>query len=254
MKIALIMATILLAILSGFAQPASAQGQTEESEQTLLQLANHERAAQGLPPLKWNDALSEAARQHAVRMAQQNTLSHQLPGEPDLTDRASRAGARFHILAENIAEGPNAESIHQQWMHSPPHRANLLDRQLDSVGIAVAVRDGTLFAVEDFSLAAGGMSISEQEKTVEEQLQRRGLRLLDQIKDARRSCMLDNGYAGSHEPSFVIHYAAPELRTLPDLLDKRIRTGKYHSAVVGACPSDAKTGFSMYRVAVLLYE
>jgi len=254
MKTALIPVTILPAILIVVAQACSAQGKPGEPEQTLLQSANRERAMQGLAPLKWSDVLAEAARQHALRMAQQDTLSHQLPGEPDLTARASRAGARFHILAENIAEGPNAESIHQQWMHSPPHRANLLDRQLDSVGIAVAVRDGTLFAVEDFSLAAGGMSISEQEKTVEEQLQRRGLRLLDQIGDARRSCMLDNGYAGSHEPSFVIHYAAPELRTLPDLLDKRIRTGKYHSAVVGACPSDAKSGFSMYRVAVLLYE
>jgi hypothetical protein len=254
MKICLIPATILLAILSVSAQPASAQGQTDESEQTLLQSANRERAIQGLAPLKWSDALAEAARQHAVRMAQQNTLSHQLPGEPALADRASRAGARFHILAENVAEGPSAQSIHQQWMHSPPHRANLLDRQLDSVGIAVTVRDGTLFAVEDFSLAVSSMSIRDQEKTVEEQLQKRGLRLLDLIEDARRSCVLDNGYAGSREPSFVVHYAAPDLRTLPDLLDMRIQTGKYHSAVVGACPSDAKSGFSMYRVAVLLFE
>jgi hypothetical protein len=208
---------------------------------------------QGLAPLKWSDALAEAARQHALRMAQQNTLSHQLPGEPPLTDRASRAGARFQILAENVAEGPSAQTIHQMWMHSPPHRANLLDRQLDSVGIAVAVRNGTLFAVEDFSLAAGSMSIREQEKTVEEQLQKRGLRLLDQVEDARRSCVLDNGYAGSREPSFIVHYAAPDLRELPDLLAQRIETGKYHSAVVGACPSNAKTGLSMYRIAVLLF-
>jgi hypothetical protein len=38
------------------------------------------------------------------------------------------------------------------------------------------------------------------------------------------------------------------------MLEKRIRTGKYHSAVVGACPSDAKFGFSSHRVAVLLFE
>ncbi len=171
-----------------------------------------------------------------------------------MADRASQAGARFSSLAENIAEGPSAEGIHQQWMNSPPHRANLLDPQLDSAGIAVAERDGVLFAVEDFSLAAGKLAVEEQEGIVDMKLRSRGLRLLSYTSDARRSCVLDNGYAGSHAPSFVLHYATTDLQTLPDLLEQRIRTGKYHSAVVGACPSDAKIGFSKYRIAVLLYE
>ena len=130
-------------------------------------------------------------------------------------------------------------------MNSPPHRANLLDPELDSVGIAVTERNGTLFAVEDFSLAVGSLSIHEQEELVEGQLQKRGLRLLDYTDDARRSCVLDNGYAGNHRPSFVLHYATPDLQILPDMLEQRIQTGKYHSAVVGACPSDGKTDFSM---------
>jgi Cysteine-rich secretory protein family len=243
-----------LAILSFLAQSASAQGKTGDAEQTLLQSANRERATQGLAPLKWSDTLAEAARQHALQMAEQNTLSHQLPGEPALADRASRAGARFSTIAENVAEGPSAQSIHQQWMNSPQHRANLLDPQLDSVGIAVADRNGTLFAVGDFSLAIGSMSIREQEKLVEAQLQKRGLRLLDYADDGRRSCVLDNGHAGSHQPSFVLHYATPDLQNLPDILEQRIQSGKYHSAVVGACPSNAKIGLSTYRVAVLLFE
>src|SRR6266851_3973762 len=176
------------------------------------------------------------------------------PGEPGMADRASQAGARFSSLAENVAEGPSAEGIHQQWMNSPPHRANLLDAQLDSVGIAVAERNGVLFAVEDFSLAAGSLSVEEQEGIVDAQLRSHGLRLLSYTSDARRSCVLDNGYAGNHVPSFVLHYATTDLQTLPDLLEQRIRTGTYHSAVVGACPSDAKIGFSKYRIAVLLYE
>jgi hypothetical protein len=254
MKMASIFLAMVMAIVSFSAQSANAQGKTGDSEQALLQLANRERAAQGLAPLKWSDTLAEAARQHALRMAQQNTLSHQLPGEPDLAERASRAGARFSTIAENVGEGPSAQIIHQMWMNSPPHRANLLHRQLDSVGIAVADRNGILFAVEDFSLAAGSMSIREQEKLVEAQLQKRGLRLLDDADDARRSCVLDNGYAGSHQPSFVLHYAAPNLQSLPNILNERIQTGKYHSAVAGACPSNPKIGLSMYRVAVLLFE
>jgi hypothetical protein len=223
-------------------------------EQTLFESANHERAARNLAPLKWSASLAVAARQHAARMAEQNTLSHQLPGEPRMVDRATQAGARFSSLAENVAEGPNAETIHREWMNSPPHRANLLDPQLDSVGIAVAEQHGVLFAVEDFSLAAGKLSVEEQEGIVDAKLRSRGLRLLNYSSDARRSCLLDNGYAGTHTPSFVLHYAAPDLQTLPDLLEQKIQTGKYHSAVVGACPSDAKIGFSNYRIAVLLYE
>lgn len=252
MRVASVLATVSVAIL--IFSPHAAKGQGNGPARTLFESANHERAAHSLAPLKWSATLAAAARKHSLRMAAQNTLSHQLRGEPGMVERASQAGARFSSLAENVAEGPSAESIHRQWMNSPPHRANLLDPQLDSVGIAVAGRNGVLFAVEDFSLAAGKLTVEEQEGIVDAQLRSRGLRLLSDTGDARRSCVLDNGYAGSHMPSFVLHYAATDLQTLPDMLVQRIRTGKYHSAVVGACPSDTKLGFSNYRIAVLLYE
>ncbi len=150
--------------------------------------------------------------------------------------------------------GPSAESLHQQWMKSPPHRANLLDPQLNSAGIAVVQRNGTLFAVEDFSETADELSVREQEKVVEGQLQSRGLRVLAYASDARRTCALDNGYAGIHRPSFVVHYANANLNSLPEMLEERIRSGRYHSGAVGACPLNRKIGFSVYRVAVMLYE
>ena len=245
---------IVIAIVSLLPRPALAQGNNHGPEQTLFQSANRERTAQGLPPLRWNNALAAAARQHALQLAQQYTLSHQFPGEPGLAERVAQAGARFSTIAENIAEGPNAESIHELWMKSPPHRRNLLDPQLDSVGISVAERNGTLFAVEDFSLAVGALSLQDQERVVAAQLQSRGLRLLNYTDDARRTCALDNGYAGNHRPSFVLHYATADLQGLPDMLEQRIQTGRYHGAAIGACSSGSKSGFSMYRVAVLLYE
>ena len=231
-----------------------ARAQENGPAQTLFESANHERAAHGVAPLKWSDSLAGAARQHAVRMAAQNTLSHQLPGEAGMVDRASQAGARFTTLAENVAEGPSAESVHQEWMNSPPHRANLLNSQIDSVGIAVAERDGVLFAVEDFSLAVGKLSVEGQEGIVAAKLRSRGLRPLSDASDARRSCEKGKGYAGSRAPSFVMQYSTADLQTLPDMLEQRIQSGSYHAAVVGACPSDDKSGFSKYRIAVLLYQ
>jgi hypothetical protein len=239
---------IFIAVLSGLC------AQEHGPAQALLKSANRERAAKGLSLLKWDPTLAVAAHEHAQRMAARNTLSHQLPGEPDMLARAKQAGAHFSSLAENLAEGPSAENIHTQWMHSPPHRANLLDPQLNSIGIATAGRGGILFAVEDFSLATQKLSVEEQEGIVDEKLAASGLHLLNYRADARHSCALDNGFAGSHTPSFVLHYATPDLQTLPDMLEQRIRTGKYKSAVVGACPGNAKLGFSNYRIAVLLFE
>jgi Cysteine-rich secretory protein family len=233
---------------------ASSQHSHSDPAQSLLKLANRDRAAHGLSPLKWSAALAAAAHEHALRMAQQNTLSHQLPGEAALAERVSQSGARFSSVAENVAEGPSAESIHAQWMNSPPHRANLLDPQLDSVGIAVENRGGTLFAVQDFSLAVADLKLEEQEAIVSAKLRARGLRLLDFATDARRSCLLDNGYTGAHTPSFVLHYTTADLQNLPAMLEQRIHTGKYHSAVVGACPGAGDASFSNYRIAVLLYE
>ena len=130
-----------------WARPQTAQPLTAEQviarpllvspETQLFTALNHERAAQGLPPLQWDNALAFAARHHADRMAQLNQLSHKLPSEPDLVTRASEAGARYSSIAENVAVGPDPSAIHSMWMHSPGHRANILNPELTAVGIAV---------------------------------------------------------------------------------------------------------------------
>ncbi len=120
------------------------------AEQALLEAANRERQSHGLKPLKWSPALASVARVHAQKMAKQSTLSHELPGEPSLGMRVRMAGVPFRSVAENIAEGPSAAVIHDEWMNSPPHRANLLDPELELIGIAVVAAGGRLFAVQDF--------------------------------------------------------------------------------------------------------
>jgi uncharacterized protein YkwD len=130
-----------------------AQQKPSDAERQLFNAVNQERKAHGLPPLKLDEALSNAARAHAQRMAEQGTLSHQLSGEPSLPSRARAAGAHFSWLSENVDEGQNATGIHQGFMKSPQHRANILDGDMDSAGIGVAEGNGQMFAVEDFSKA-----------------------------------------------------------------------------------------------------
>lgn len=142
----LVSLVVCLVISAGYAQEYASRAERE-----LFAAANRERQAQGLPTLRWNLALADAARRHAQIMASRQSISHQFPGEPSLPARASKAGASYMALAENVAEAPSAAEIHNLWMHSPGHRANILDRDMDSVGIAVAQRNGEFYAVEDFS-------------------------------------------------------------------------------------------------------
>jgi hypothetical protein len=222
------------------------------SERVLFDAANRERAAQGLSQLQWDASLASAARQHAMRMVQQNTLSHQFPGELPLQQRATQAGARFHIIAENVAEGPNATGIHVQWMNSAPHRANLLDPQLSAIGIAVAQAGNYLFAVEDFSQAIANLELDAQELQVSAQLASRGLRMMSGTNEARKTCDMDRGFAGLR-PSVVIRYETADLRQIPQELDGKLQSGKFRAAAVGACEAGGGSGFVRFRIAVLLY-
>jgi Uncharacterized protein with SCP/PR1 domains len=142
-------AIVLLGMLvSGI---AFGESRIAQAERELYLSVNHARQAQGLPPLRWNQSLATAAIRHAEVMAERGTAQHGFEGEPDLRSRAKLAGVSFSSLSENVTQGPTPEFIHGQFMHSPHHRANILDTDMNSVGIGVVEKHGQLFAVEDFS-------------------------------------------------------------------------------------------------------
>jgi len=247
-----ILAAIVLAALLLTPTLHAATGPQSAADVTLLNATNRDRAAAGLPPLQWDANLAAAAHQHALLMAQRNALSHQFPGEPPVQDRARHAGARFSLIAENVAEGPSIPGLHTQWMNSAPHRANLMDRELNAVGISVVQSGNMYFAVEDFSTAVASSSIEEQEQQVVSQLTARGLRDVATTADARRTCELDRGYSGQR-PSTVMRYETADLRQLPDDINRRLTVGEVHSAAIGACEATAASDFTRYRIAILLY-
>lgn len=247
-----ILVAIVLAALLFTPTLHAASPQASAADQALLQAANRDRAAAGLPPLHWDAALAAAAHQHALLMAKKNTLSHQFPSEPPMQDRARQAGARFSLVAENVAQGPSVAGLHTQWMNSPPHRANLLDPALNAVGISVVQSGSTYFAVQDFSSSVVAMSLEEQEQQVASQLASRGLRKDRSTADARKTCALDRGWSGQ-KPASVAIYETADLSRLPSEIDQRLASGKYHSAAVGACEAGPSGSFSRYRIAILLF-
>lgn len=236
-----------------FVHPCLARQKMSDAEKLLFDSANRERTAKDLPPLKWDEGLARAARKHAERMGDQDLLEHQVAGEADLATRAQEEGTRFSHITENIAMGASADKFHDGWMHSPGHRANILDVASDSVGIAVVESGEQLFAVEDFARVVTLLSIEEQEKRIGRLIAAHGLRSLKIGDDARMSCELDREYAGSSKPRYIAHYETPNISQLPEGLEKELQSGRYKAAAVVACPQRKSSGSAPFRIVVMLY-
>jgi hypothetical protein len=232
----------------------AARDKIPAAERLLFDSVNRERAERKLPVLKWDAALATAARKHAELMAEHSLLLHRITAEPDLVTRARLAGAGFSHITENIGMAAYASGFHDGWMRSPGHRANILDPEVDSVGIAVVEGGDQLFAVEDFSRAVVLLSVEEQKQRVTDLLAARGLHLLEIGKDADDSCPLERDFTGRTKPKYVAHYETPDLSQLPESLEKALQSSHYKSAAVAACDPKDPTRFTLFRIVVLLYR
>jgi len=227
------------------------------AEQLLLTQANGDRAQKNLPQLRRDPMLAQAALYHAYQMADHADISHGFPGEPDLSARGACAGVRFSLITENVAEAGEPTIIHDMWMHSEGHRANLLDPEVNVVGIAVVTREHQVYAVEDFASTVETLSLGDQETAISTLLTTTGLRIdpatPEALANARQTCGMATGYAGLRQPWFIMRYTASRLDQLPPQIKARLTSGKYHQAVVGACSPAEQSAFSSYNIAILLY-
>src|SRR4051794_40780724 len=123
-------------------------------------LINGRRQQHGLQKLDSNAQLNSAGVDHSSYMDKHSCFSHQCPGEPDLMHRLLRANyltQRYKRweYGEDIAWGAAAlgtpKEIVKAWMHSPEHRANILDRSFRNVGV------GVVWGTPQSSEGAGGL-------------------------------------------------------------------------------------------------
>lgn len=250
-------AALLLSLPSAVAVTRAPLPSLAPAEQLLLTAANGDRSAHNLPELRRDPMLAQAALFHAYQMAEHADISHGFPGEPDLSARGSSAGVHFSLITENVAEAQDPTIIHTLWMNSPGHRANLLDPNVNVVGIAVVTRNDQVYAVEDFASTVDALSIDDQEAAVTRLLSVEGLRVHTEdsqlTSDARQTCSMVAGYAGPRQPWLIMRYTVARLDQLPATLRIRLSSGRFHQAVVGACPATEPGPFTAYTVAVLLY-
>lgn len=144
MRVRVIMLSLLTAVAlmssSTLVGAPSASAQTT-AEARFVTRINAERARLGLPALRVRARLTEYARQHSVAMSRQRTLFH---------TRNFSALCCWSSIAENVGVGFDVPTLHQAFMASPAHRANILDPRMRSVGVGVYRSGGRMWVTQIF--------------------------------------------------------------------------------------------------------
>jgi uncharacterized protein YkwD len=148
-------AALAVAALLTTAAPAAAcdnadaqisQASPSTLRRATLCLVNKRRASHGLRRLRGDADLRQAAQRYARDMVERAFFSHVSPGGSDLVDRLKASGfispSEAWLVGENLAWGSgelgSPRAIVRQWMHSPGHRANILQPRFRHVGIGIA--------------------------------------------------------------------------------------------------------------------
>jgi uncharacterized protein YkwD len=128
-----------------------------DDESAIVRLTNEERAKAGMKPLKPNPILCSVARGHCANMVKQNKVDHVLDGKTP-AKRVEDAGYACTLCGENLGFGPRQWTPRHMvdwWMGSKPHRANIVHKDFQEIGIAVVRADnGEVYFAQVFCVPA----------------------------------------------------------------------------------------------------
>lgn len=133
--------TLSLATMTATMAPAA--GATLRRER-MLAWVNHARTEHGVRKLVMNESIVKVARKHNLEMARKRSLVH----SSDLGYKLRYVD--WHTWGENIGAGVDPYGLYKAYMASPDHRANMLDRHFDHVGISFVLRGGILWSTMIF--------------------------------------------------------------------------------------------------------
>lgn len=109
----------------------------EASEAQMLVDVNSQRSSKGIGKLTLDQTLTSVARAHCKNMFSKGYFSHYTPDGKSPFDRMAEADIQFTNAGENLALAPDEELAMQGLMNSPGHRANILSKNYNKVGIGV---------------------------------------------------------------------------------------------------------------------
>lgn len=123
-------------------------GDWQEEGKAILEAVNQARGTarqcgdqpfDAAQPLRWSDALGQAALAHSRDMAMNSLFSHQGSDRSLVGARATAAGYTWTVIGENIAAGQGrAQQVVEGWLASPSHCYNLMNPDFREMGAAYA--------------------------------------------------------------------------------------------------------------------
>lgn len=132
----------------------------------LLALTNQARQDAGVGPLRFSYQLGQAAQNHTQAMGTQNFFSHTGKDNSTFVSRIAATGYQYTAVGENLAAGqPTPQSVVQNWLNSPSHKANLLAADFTEVGFglynATGSSDFGLYWAQELGKPSGSPTRSE---------------------------------------------------------------------------------------------
>ncbi len=250
-------------------QPERSSSQFDAAgEEQLVDLINQVRTAHGLNPLATDERLTQAAREHTELMAQHSALSHQFEGEPSPQARVSNEGVSSDAEGENVDLNQTVAGAHDALMHSPPHRANILDSDYNAIGVGIIRVGDNVWVTEDFARRLPQLSESQAENIVQSAIDHseraRGFgaparQTLTQLRHMACDMALNDDLnltpashlSGVHQ---VFAWTAGNPAKLPKGIDSLLTTGLKGGYSLGACfaPSVSHPG-GIYWLVMVAY-
>jgi uncharacterized protein YkwD len=238
------------------------------AEAVLLEALNLSRQRAGVPPMRMEESLREAARLHAQRMVSTQHLQHQLPGEPSLLQRiADVSSLALDRAGENLANASCPDGAHDVLMRSPLHRKNLLDPHFSVAGIAAVWSHGRLYVVQDFGHITTSYSAKQTadlvRQSIRETRQGSSLSNLEQVAAPHldeAACTLATQnhpnarlIAASYTNRRIITYTQSRPEILPPGAVRLLGNPNLQQFAVGSCYArNANYPTGIYWVAILL--
>jgi uncharacterized protein YkwD len=116
---------------------------TNIKSEELINLTNKEREKKGLPTLKENSILSQAASLKAKDMFSKNYWAHVSPDGTTPWEFFKSSSYFYSHAGENLARDfYTSSAVVSAWMESSSHRENILNKSYEEIGMAVI--DGVL--------------------------------------------------------------------------------------------------------------
>jgi uncharacterized protein YkwD len=141
-------ALLTVAMTAGVLLPAgvAGAGTPSQDEHAFLQKLNQARTGAGLSPLVSDPELVPTSRTWSQHMAGRNQLSH----DPNLVAIVSQIEPAWQGVAENVGVGYSVQSLHDAFMASAGHRANIMKPGYNRVGVGVVHAGGKIWVTVRF--------------------------------------------------------------------------------------------------------